>query len=511
MRQAEKIINTTKCPVVAVCCTRRIFYFAKIIYKKSINIDFFVLREKNICVIINVNKYIYKYYTKTLSILLERSAFMKRLILLLLAVTFTLSLCSCKGLGVNIAESLSPPKPMGELYDIQQALEAYVGENVRLVYPSAGRYRSAIVTRDLDGDERFEVFSFYSTETDDKTTVMHINYIKWTDSGWESVSDIEVNCSGVESVEFATMDYSGVPKIIVNWTRYSAVNKLVSVYDINKGDLREVTGAEYSVSAVTDFNNDGVSEIVAVYLDAENNTSTAQLLSLNEEGFEQKGVCTLDGTVESYFEPIFSKLTDGTPALFIDAAKPMGMITEIVYLRNGEFVNAFASDEHGENHKTLRASSVRSADFNGDGSVDIPLAEKLPSEIGATQSDTVYMTVWSSFDGHVFETISHTVINYTDGYYIEVPEKWLGSFTVTRKLDTRQRFIVRWNDDTATLGEEVLRIQTVKLKDWDGNQDNYEGYFELTRSSEFAYIMKMGNSALNPGEEVMKNSFHLIK
>ncbi len=437
---------------------------------------------------------------------------MKRLLLSLLTVFCAVTMCSCKGLGVNISESLSPPKPSGELHEIQQALEEYVGGQIKLVYPSAGHYRSAIITRDIDGDDKYEVFSFYRTETDDKITVMHINYIRWTESGWKSVSDIEVNGSGVESLEFATMDYSGVPKIVVNWTKFSAANKQVSVYDINSGSLVEVTSADYTVSAVTDFNNDGINEIAAIYHDAESGVSTAKLLSLTEDGFQQKGTCFLDGLVTSYQEPKVSKFTDGTPALFIDAVKPTGMITEVLYLKDGVFTNAFASGQQpaAENIKTLRASSVRSDDYDGDGSIDIPLAEKLPSEEGALESDAVYMTVWSSFDGHVFNTIAHTVINFTDGYYIEVPEKWLGAFTVIRKPDTRQRLIVRWNPDTATVGEEVLRIQTVKLKDWNDAPENYEDYSELGHSLEYAYIVKLGNSALNPGEQVLKANFHLI-
>ena len=437
---------------------------------------------------------------------------MKKLLLTVLSLLAVVSLSACSGLGVNISEGLSPPKPSGELYDIQQALEKAAGENFKLSYPSQGEYRSAIITLDLDGDEKYEVFSFYSTETDDKTTIMHINYIKWTEKGWVSVSDIEAAASGVESVDFAMLDYSGVPKVIVNWTKYSAVNKLVSVYDINSGSLKELTSAEFTVSAVTDFDKDGINEIVAVHLDTEHKTSSAQILALTENGFEPKGSCKLDGGATSYYEPVFSKLSEGTPALFIDAVKPSGTITEVIHLRDGQYVNAFVSGdaENFENVKTLRASAVRSADFNGDGAMDIPLAEKLPSQEGALESDSVYMTVWNSFDGHVFVPFARTVINFTDGYYIDVPDKWLGAFAVQRKLDMKQRTVVRWNADTNTAGEEVLKIQAVSIENWEENAANFESYVEIARSSECVFVVKFGNSALNPGEAEFKKMFHLI-
>ena len=434
---------------------------------------------------------------------------MKKLLLLLLATAMTVVMCSCSGLGGNISDGISPPKPSGELYDIQQALEAYVGERINLVYPSSGKYRSAIITNDLDGDGKYEVFSFYSTETDDKTTVMHINYIRWTGEKWVSVSDLQVDCAGVESVEFAKLDNSNMPKIIVNWTRLSSAGKQLSVYKIDTGLLTEVTSANYSVYATCDFNSDGISDIVAVYLDSEKSVSTATLLSLGDNGFIQGSTCVLDGTVTSYYKPRVSRFTDGTPALFIDADKSTGIITEALYLKDGELTSAFGSAT-GENIRTLRTSSIRSEDINGDGCIDIPLAQKLPAVSGNTETDSAYMTIWNSFDGVVFTPIAQSIVNYTDGYMITIPEEWVGAFTVTRRTDINQRIILRWNEETKKEGEEILRIQVVRLKEWDSNRSGYENYVEIARDSESVYIVRFGNSALNPGEQYIRDNFRLI-
>ena len=93
---------------------------------------------------------------------------MKRKFVLAIMIAVCLCLSACSMPGASVTDSLSPPKPSGELYDIQKALELSVGHGVNLVYPSAGNYRSAIVTKDIDSDGKLEVFSFYSSETDDK-------------------------------------------------------------------------------------------------------------------------------------------------------------------------------------------------------------------------------------------------------------------------------------------------------------------------------------------------------
>ena len=435
---------------------------------------------------------------------------MKKCLLSALSVALCLALTGCFGMN-KISDTLSPPKPSGELYKIQQTLEASVGHDVDLVYPSSGQYRSAIITRDIDSDGKYEVFSFYSTETDDKTTVMHINYIRWRDDKWVSVTDLQLDSSSVESVDFVRLDSSDIPKIVVSWERYSTTDKLLSVYSIDSGELVENTRTEYSVYSASDFDENGILEIVALSLDTEEKSAKATLLALGEKGFTEKSTCALDGSVTAYYKPTLSKLTNGKQALFIDADKGTGMITEVLYLEDGVLKNAFTYNSLNENVNTLRASAVRSGDYDRDGCVDIPLAHRLPLASTELNEDSAYMTIWNSFDGKTLTPIAHSIINYTDGYYFEMPENWLGNIAVERRLESRQRVFYRWDSTLQELGEEVLRIEAVKLSTWESNHDRYAGYFELARSSKDVFAVSFSNSALTPQADDFKEVFNVIK
>ncbi len=426
-------------------------------------------------------------------------------------VAVCLLLSGCSGFGLSVSENLAPPKPSGELYEIQKTLETAVGHGVDLAYPSSGYYRSAIITKDIDSDGKYDVFSFYSTETDDKTTVMHINYIRWIDTKWVSVTDLQVDASGVESVEFVKLDKSETPKILVNWSRYSANNKRLSVYDIESGELSEITAAEYSVYATCDLDSNGISEIVAVYLDTEKKTSEATLLALGDDGFSAISRCSLDGSVTSYYTPVLSKFTDGKQGLFLDADKATGMITEVLYLEKKQLKSAFVYTANNENVNTLRASSVRSADFDGDGCVDIPLQQKIPTVSSATEEDSAYLTVWNGFDGETLTPKAHTIINYTDGYWLQVPENWVNSIAVERRISDKERIFYRYDSLLSELGEEVLRIRAVPLNEWENNQSAFHIFTEIARTSTDVYAVSFSNSALNPGEEFMKKNLNLIK
>ena len=436
---------------------------------------------------------------------------MKRKAVIAVLTAVVLMLSGCSGFGVNISDALSPPKPSGELYEIQKSLESSVGHDVDLVYPSQGKYRSAIITKDIDSDGKYEVFSFYSTETDDKTTVMHIKYIRWFNGEWVAVSDRQVECSGVESVDFVRLDRSATPKILVNWNRYSATNKQLSVYSIDSGELTEIAKSDYSAYSVCDFDADGISEIVAINLDTEEKQSVATLMGLSSEGFSKISTCILDGTVNSYYTPVLSTFTDGTSALFIDADKATGMITEVLYVNSdGALVSAVPYTATFENVNTLRASSVRCSDYNGDGCLDIPLAQKLPTVSASEEEDSAYMTIWNSFDGSRLTPVAYTVINFTDGYYLNMPESWVGNVAVERRLESRQRVFYRWNQEFSEVGEEILRVQVVSLKEWEDNGSNYEGFTEYARTSGKAVIVKSGTSALSPDNRYLSENLKLI-
>ena len=436
---------------------------------------------------------------------------MKRKFVLAIMIAVCLCLSACSMPGASVTDSLSPPKPSGELYDIQKALELSVGHGVNLVYPSAGNYRSAIVTKDIDSDGKLEVFSFYSSETDDKTTVMHINYIRWVDGKWSSVTDLQVNVPGVVSVDFVRLDNDRTLKVLVNWERYSATNKQLSVYSIASGELVEVTKADYSVYATCDFDSDGISEIVAVHLDVEKNTSTATLLALGENGFSERSSCKLDPAVISYSQPVLSKFTNGQTALFIDATKSNGMITEILSVnKKGELYSALPYTMNFENVNSFRASTVHVADFDGDGCVDIPLARPLPMVSSEKNEQTAYMTIWNSFDGNDYTVVGHTVINYTDGYYINVPNDWVENIAIERRLDSRQRIFYRWDPVNFETGEEILRIMAIPFKNFDSNPDDYKEYIEYSRNSEFVYCVKFSSSALTPDKDYFKQNLKPI-
>lgn len=431
--------------------------------------------------------------------------------MLAIVVVGCLFLSACGGIGADLSNSLNPPKPSGEFYHIQSALEDSVGGEFRLVYPLSGDYRAAINAVDADGDGVLEAFAFYSTDTGDKSTAMHINHIKKNGEKWESVADIQVTASGVESVELCRLDNSGSKKLIVNWSKFSSLENQLSVYSVDSGILTEVTSEPFSTYLTCDFDSDGISEIVSVYMDTAAKTATATLTTLNDKGFAHKSTCAADPFVLSYSTPKMTRLTDGTAALFIDAQKKGGTITEMFGIKDGELSELIKSSVIGENLRTFRASDAKAQDFNGDGCLDIPLTTKLPKITGDENSDNVYMTTWNSFDGKALTPLKSALINYTDGYHMVIPDSWVGNFGVWRNPASTERIIFHWDSAVNRVGEEIMRIELIKLSDWSADLERYSSeYSEITRNAEYVFAARLSNSALTPDITTLRESFTLI-
>lgn len=436
----------------------------------------------------------------------------KRALALSLSMLLCISVSGCNFSSTKVDDMLNPPKPSGELYSIQTALEKYVGGSVDLKYPRSGEYRSAFVLQDLDGDGIDEAFAFYSTKNDDNTILMHINMINYIDDKWTSSSDIQMQASGVDCIKFNDLDGDGIKEVAVGWNKYGKLDHELNVFSMNNGKLVQRMQENYSAFTLCDINNDSTTEIITVYLNTVEESSMAKTFVLDKNGVTDRGSCMLDGTVSSYNEPVVSKLSTGQTAIYIDAAKgTAGMITEIIYWKNEGITDPFYDAITNQNITTQRTSTTVSTDFNSDGVLDIPFMDALPSVASTSDSDKVYMTYWQEFDGNNFSNIAVTVMNYIDGYYLEIPLDWVKNFTVIRKLDSKQRIFYRWNHKTSSACEELLRIQVFTISDWENTKANYDNFFEVAHDQTNVYVMKIGDSSiLTLDQQTIKNGFHLL-
>lgn len=431
---------------------------------------------------------------------------LKRCIAALLAVCICISCGGC-GFIDSTDEMVSPPELTGEMAPIANALYKVAGNDCDLKYPADGKYRSAIVLEDINGDGVFEAFAFYSTSGDEMTT-MHINVIGQSGDEWKSIDDKTIVATGVEKVEFCDLNADGIKEILIGWDVNGISEKQLSVFTFDHNTLSQQLLQAYTSFLCCDLDDNGTSELFVHQLNAVEKTNMAMIYNYEEDAITQTTGCIMDGSVKSAAEPVLSTLATGEKAIYIDEVKGVGSVTEVLYNRDGELVNPLLDSENLlENILTLRAASIPTADINNDGVLEIPVASELPN--AKSDGETLYYTNWCTFDGKKLTVKMVTVVNTVDGYYLKIPSKLVGSIAALKDIENKQRKFYNFDTQNNLLGNLLFVITAVKADRWDSSDFARGNNIEIARTSDVVFVAELGDGAKDITVETLKEIFYI--
>ncbi len=435
---------------------------------------------------------------------------MKRLAKILAVLLAVLMLSGCTFLGAETDSLLVPPKPGGELYEIREALLSSVKENFTLKYPSAGENRSAIIQQDINGDGKDEAVAFYSTVKENFVS-MHINYIRKADGKWHSAGSFKCVAAGVDTVEFADLNGDGIKEIIVGWSIYGNIDKMLGVYSVSDGKLVQKINQSYTNYLTADLNNDGENEVFTSHLTfSDTPTATANMFILDADNNVQISTASLDSTVSGYSAPVVGKLPNGNTAVYLDAIKGAGAITEVLEVDNNTLKNALMN-EQGIVADTYRTTGAVVRDIDGDGIYEIPTVRLITA--GDEMSEGVYRTDWHTVQNAELILKYSTVMNYNDGYFVILPEKWLGKITVTRDTSNRIRSFLRLDEETGNSADMLVRVQATAVTKGEKENAVVAGATLIAETAELKYYATIGKykGEESVSAEEFKQYFKLIK
>lgn len=433
---------------------------------------------------------------------------LKKLILAVITIVIAFLFCGCDLFTADTAELLSPPSLSGDFKYISQALKQSAGDSYTLKYPSRGDYRSAVIQMDINGDGTNEAFAFYSM-TDGDIVTMHINVIHNDSGKWVSAGEQHVVAGGVDKIEFCDLDNDGALDILVGWEIYGASEKQLAVYSFTENIVTQRMLQKYTDYVVCNLDGDNKSEILLIDFNAAELKNTASLYTLNQKGMTLIDSCQLDGKVQSIGEPIISQLSSGKPAVYIDAVKGLGAITEVLFFEKGQLLNTLYDAELMENSKTLRSASFTTYDINNDGILEIPVQENVPAVANAEVTEKLYLTKWCSFNGEILTNQLTAMINVLDGYYYVLPQKWLGNIAVLKDTDNRIREVYSYDSETLTVGESLLYFRAFSKKDWKSGKYKNSQFAEVAQDDQSVFVCKISDSAKQQGLtlESVKSNF----
>lgn len=372
------------------------------------------------------------------------------------AVTAALTGCS---FGASIDNLMTPPKLSVEQEQIYKALTSAAGTHISLKYPKSGKYLSAFIVEDIDGDGGNEAVVFYEkTGLTAPENTLRINILDQNDGKWHSVCDTPAEGAEIEKVIISKLGSNDRTNLIIGSSLINRSEKNVAIYnyDPESGTIEKTFSEACSFIDVTDLDADGETEFFLLAGSATGSPAVAESYKLDSKGKYHVYSRELSGSFSEFDSMIYGEIGGGRKGLYIDAVSGAGSIqTDIVYMDSTGLNKVFADPK--DSLATVRPAGCSSFDIDGDGIPEIPVQTISPGYEDLPENEQMKITQWKFVNGdNRLETKCSSYYSVGDGYIFVFPEKWDNNVTIKRDPVSDEIVFCAFSEDGT--GRELLRI-----------------------------------------------------
>ncbi len=404
-----------------------------------------------------------------------------------IAALILLSGCSI----AEIDELYSLPQANKEYLRLQELIDTEIAAGSEYSAPTAGSLRQSIQLTDLDGDGENEALAFLRN----KGLQPEICLYRKVDGNFVTAATIIGDGTAIGRVEYEDLNGDGVFEILTSW-EVNAQMRLLKVYSI-KDWVPSVLLTESCIDfQIGDPDSNGVSDILALNL--EMSGGNVDMYTINKNGETIAKSANLSASLKTADRFRIGTIANGVPAVFVEGQYSVEdcryLLTDIIVCADGELKNITLS-EALEDSATERQYSVYSTDIDGNGTLDVPYAEKLVNS--AKSSADYYVFDWYSYDVSGNRTkCASTFHNFSDGWFYALPDEWRENLSVRRESSVSgERAIVFSSYDGETGAfTDLLTIYTLT----DENRTDratFDGRFVLMSSGTVVYAAKINSDA----------------
>ena len=347
-------------------------------------------------------------------------------------------------LGTTADELYRLPRSSERSTRIQRSIDERVDSGLEFSAPVAGYNRQAIQQYDLDGDGIQEVIAFFRTEGD---APLEIDIIREENGEYRLASQIFGEGRAVDSVQYTDMDGDGISELLVGW-QMSALVKVLDIYSVRDYEPVLIAESAYSSYICCDMNDTRGDEVLILRDPGTETAGEAMLYILMEDGEIITSSAALSREAEAISRVQSGETADRHTAVFVDSICGGGIVTDVLAMRDGALYN-IVMDNRTEN-TTVRPMTVYCSDIDRDGVMEIPE----PRQVYSQTETPYYVIYWNTrtVRGFSMEKLC-TYHNFTDGWYLVLPEELAQALSV-RRLDS-------------VSGERTVVLSTVS-----GNRDD---------------------------------------
>lgn len=397
------------------------------------------------------------------------------------------SLTGCS-FGTSIDNLMTPPKLSVEQEQIYKALTDAAGTNISLKYPKSGKYLSAFIVEDIDGDGGDEAVVFYEKNSlAAPENTLRINILDQNGGKWRSVCDTPAEGAEIEKVIISELGSNERINLIIGSSLINRSEKNVAIYNYDplKGTIEKTFSEACSFIDVTDLDGDDETEFFLLAGSATGSPAVAESYKLDESGTYHVYSSELSGSFTEFDSLNYGEIGGGRKGLYIDAVSGAGSIqTDIVYMDSTGLNKVFADPK--DSLATVRPAGCSSFDIDGDGILEIPVQTISPGYEDLPESEQMKITQWDFVNNdNRLERKCSSYYSVGNGYIFVFPKKW--DKKVTIKRDAVNDEIVFCACQDGETGRELMRIYCAE--DSASREDRLSsGYMLMGTKGDSAYL-----------------------
>lgn len=352
---------------------------------------------------------------------------MKKLALILVAL---LLMTGCDGAVGD--ELFRLPKPPKDFLKLQEKIDVLISSGGEYSAPVSGDNRQVQQTMDLTGNGVSEalVFMRFSGEKS-----LRIYIYQLIDNDYKEMDIISEDADNIDSIFYSDIDGDGITEILVGWEVGSGAIKILSVYKLINNHMVEILTTDFSEFCVFDIRGTGQNDILVLRHDATNFTGSVQTYYIEDSEMQSYPAAKMSKGVQAIVRIKTGFLNGGHPALYIASKlEQNSILTDIFTVRDGNFFNVSLNPETEVSDETIRNNRIFATDVDMDGVIELPEISTLPGH-GEKIGDTDYLSIrWRDYDAYGRINYKMTTYHsYNDGWFMRLPDDWIGRFTVTSR------------------------------------------------------------------------------
>lgn len=375
----------------------------------------------------------------------------------------------CTAFDSSLESLLHPPKLTETQTAVYDALILSTGDQIELVYPAGGDYRSAFVLYDLDDEETEEAIVFYREKklSENGESGLRMNFLDQKSGEWISVTDRPVAGTKIESVSFYSFD--GTISVGVTCSVSGQAEKSLSLLKYSDESAREQLKTSYSFMEAADLDSDGFDELFYVSYDSVMDYSHARVLGAPLDGGDPEVLSTvpLYPDVLSVQRLNRQRLNDNESLLFIDYAKGDNAYGTQILLSYRNNLTQVVSDSISRRFNSL-TPILYSTDIDGDGRLEAPATTAFLGYENRAVPEQLYSVEWYCADTENHNTVTKKYTTYvsTGGEYVFfVPVRWQG--LVTAEKNGNIVSFAKYDSESLVLLSICVSDTLPEEKDWE--------------------------------------------